>query len=40
MLMKRYVALRNIQAGTGKKRENQVGGERCMFFIEEEAPKL
>ncbi|BDA69384.1 hypothetical protein CAL7716_035500 [Calothrix sp. PCC 7716] len=40
MLMKRYVALRNIQAGTEKKRENQVGGERCMFFIEEEAPKL
>ncbi|MBW4605597.1 MAG: hypothetical protein KME29_40125 [Calothrix sp. FI2-JRJ7] len=40
MLMKRYVALRNIQAGTGKKRENQVGGQRCMFFIEEEVPKL
>ncbi|RUT05626.1 hypothetical protein DSM106972_036330 [Dulcicalothrix desertica PCC 7102] len=40
MLMKRYVALRNIQAGTGKKRENHVGGQRCMFFIEEEAPKL
>lgn len=40
MLMKRYVALRNTQAATGKKRGNQTGAEMRMFFIEEEAPKL
>lgn len=41
MLMKRYVALRNTQTGTGKQKcENQSAGEIRMFYIEEEAPKL